>query len=157
MQVSEFTQEVRDTLSSLGAYLFGPLPNEELKKLSVEYDIKLRGCGDHAFSSLQPVADALAAAHAEIRQLKFLLASAPMIDAPHPLNARAVFTNHRVPFAYIHPKTMAQYNDVMGRRIHGMTIFPGSPTKWVLLSTMPEGRVIYSPLPIPGLEKILGS
>jgi hypothetical protein len=107
-----------------------------------------------AFSSLQPVAEAFAASRAEIAQLKFLLASAPMIDAPSDLIRLQCL---RVPFAYVHPKTMAGMLPKMysTRSPRGFMIFPGSPTKWVLVSLMPEGRVIFSPLPIPGLEKIL--
>jgi hypothetical protein len=113
-----------------------------------------------SFSSLSPVADALDAAHenlaaqaAEIRQLKFLLASAPMIDAPILQFAHVVATTSKSPFAYINPKTMAKLFPSASSRF--FYVFPGSPTKWVLLSTMPEGRVIYSLFPIPGLEKIL--
>jgi hypothetical protein len=159
--VSAFTFEIRDMLSSLGAYLFGseqPTRAEaRLQELSKEYDVKLRGCGDHAFSSLSPVSDALAAAHAEIKQLKFLLASAPMIDAPTLLDARDRFKTLQSRFAYIHPKTMARYDFLWNKPVNGVVMCPGSPTKWVVLSAMPQGRVIYSPLPIPGIEKILAS
>jgi len=105
--------------------------------------------------SLSPVSDALAAAHAEITQLKFLLASAPMIDAPKPLDAAGWFRRSVTSFGYIHPRTMAQYRSSTGSILHGFMILPGSPTKWILTSLMPEGRVIFSPLAIPGLEKIL--
>jgi hypothetical protein len=92
---------------------------------------------------------------AEIRQLKFLLASAPMIDVPpNTLEART-FTQRVVstPFAYIHPKTMAKLTFEPLRR--SFIVFPGSKTKWVLTSLMPEGRVLFSPVPMPGIEKIL--
>jgi hypothetical protein len=92
---------------------------------------------------------------AEITQLRFLLNSAPMMDAP---TERERILASRSPFAYVHPKTFASM--LQKARISGparsFNIFPGSPTKWVLTSCMPEGRVIYSPLAIPGLEKILG-
>lgn len=157
--MSAFTFEIRDMLSSLGAYLFGseqPTRAEaRLQELSKEYDVKLRGCGDHAFSSLSPVSDALAAAHAEIKQLKFLLASAPMIDAPILSEARARFKNMKSPFAYIHPQTMAMYDFLWNKAVNGVVQCPGSPTRWVMVSAMPKGRVIYSSLPIPGIEKIL--
>lgn len=102
-----------------------------------------------AFSSLQPVSDALTSAHAEISQLKFLLASAPMMDAP---DGDFDMSRINVPFVYIHPKTLAKLETTCGKlpvRVRG------AKTKWVPISLMPEGRVIYSPLPIPGLEKIL--
>jgi hypothetical protein len=66
----------------------------------------------------------------------------------------------RAPFAYIHPITFAGILFFM-RYTSGpelsVTIFPGSPTKWVVTSLMPTGRVIYSPLQIPGIEKILAA
>jgi len=98
--------------------------------------------------------DDLVFAHVEINQLKFLLASAPMTDAP---TDRERLTATRSSFAYINPKTMADLLTklFLRREPREFMVFPGSPTKWVLLSTMPEGRVIYSPLPIPGIEKIL--
>lgn len=87
----------------------------------------------------------------EINQLKFLLASAPMIDAP---NERIRYACGVSPFAYIHPKTIAKY--AMSAVPQSVWLkFPGSPTKWILTSLMPEDRVIYSPLPMPGLEKRL--
>jgi len=104
-----------------------------------------------AFSCLHPVASAH---ESTIKQLKFLLASAPMIDVPaDPRAAREWTKRVSTPFAYIHPKTMAKitFEPVKG----SFMIFPGSPTKWVLTSLMPERRVIFSPLAIPGLEKIL--
>ena len=101
--------------------------------------------------TLNPVGSAL---EPQISQLKFLLASAPMIDAPNKSEARERLQASRSPFAYIHPKTMAGLS-LSAHPIRGFMVFPGSPTKWVLTSLMPEGRVIYSPLPIPGLEKIL--
>jgi hypothetical protein len=103
-------------------------------------------------SALNPVGAAL---EAQIKQLKFLLAIAPMIDAPTKYDARMWFARAQAPFGYIHPKTMAHYAHPMDKTPHGMALVPGSPTKWVLTSLMPEGRVILSPLPAPGLEKIL--
>lgn len=103
----------------------------------------------------QYLRDQLAMANVEIAQLKFLLASAPMIDM---LDYRSPDTQRRMrafttPFAYIHPKTLAPFTTNMppGR----VYVFPGSQTVWVPMSTMPEGRVIFSPLPVPGLEKVL--
>lgn len=101
----------------------------------------------------QPTTDTVL--RATVDQLKFLLAVAPTIDAPNPRDARSVFLGSRSPFAYIHPKTMAQYGTALDKVPHGVVVKPGSPTRWVLLSLVPEGRVIYSSLAIPGLEKIL--
>ncbi len=103
------------------------------------------------FSSLNPVASAH---ESTIKQLKFLLAGAPMIDVPETaVEAREWARRARSPFAYIHPKTMAKitFEPVKGAFI----ILRGAATKWVLTSLMPERRVIFSPLAIPGLEKIL--
>jgi hypothetical protein len=104
-----------------------------------------------AVCCLNPVS---AAHESQIKQLKFLLASAPMIDAP---SDHSRLSASKSPFAYVHPKTMAQMLRTMRLQGFGRSflVFPGSPTKWVAVSSMPEGRVIYSPLPIPGLEKIL--
>jgi hypothetical protein len=109
-----------------------------------------------AFSSLQPVGDALAAAHAEITQLKFLLASAPMLDAPSKLDGANWFKRTATPFGYIHPITMAQYylGSPTDHR-HGVITIPGSNTRWVMTSLMPEDRVLLSPFPMPGIERIL--
>lgn len=107
--------------------------------------------GLQSFSSLNPVGSAY---EATIKQLKFLLACAPMIDVPvDTFQARQWVRRASGPFAYIHPKTMAKitFEPVKG----SFMVFPGSPTKWVLTSLMPERRVIFSPLAIPGLEKIL--
>ena len=98
--------------------------------------------------------DALPAAQAEIKQLKFLLASAPMIEVPvSPTEAREFASRAGSRFAYIHPHTMAKitFEPVRG---HFM-ILGRSKTKWVLTSLMPKERVIFSPLAIPGIEKIL--
>lgn len=104
--------------------------------------------------SLHPVSDALAAAHSDIAQLKFLLASAPLIGAPNKYDLgwfRRVIT----PFGYMHPKTMAQYQYIGDKVPNGVVTMPESNTRWVLTSLMPENRVILSPFPIPGLEKIM--
>lgn len=102
------------------------------------------------------VANRLADLQSAVKQLKFLLASAPMIDAP---TEKAWLQASQSPFAYVHPKTFATMLDVMHVqcRPRFFVVFPGSPTKWVLTSLMPEGRVLYSPLAVPGIEKILAS
>jgi hypothetical protein len=109
---------------------------------------------DLSVGCLNPVGSAL---EAQISQLKFLLASAPMIDVPTGYDTAQRLQKLVSPFAYIHPKTMAtMLVDARSTRpIRSFMVFTGSPTKWVLLSTMPVGRVIFSPLPVPGLEKIL--
>lgn len=92
---------------------------------------------------------------AEIKQLKFLLSQSPMIDF-QPAPER--FMASRSPYAYIHPITLAQASSTAACAVghgRGYLQFPGSPTKWVFLSLMPRDRVIYSPNPIPGIEKIL--
>jgi hypothetical protein len=110
---------------------------------------------DHTFSSLQPVADALAAAHSDIAQLKFLLASAPMMDAPSKFEGPSWFRRVITPFGYMHPKTMARYQGIGDKVPNGVVTMPGSNTRWVLTSLMPENRVILSTFQIPGLEKIM--
>ena len=78
-------------------------------------------------------------------QLKFLLSQAPMIDWQPDFPRRSV-----TPYAYVHPKTIAS----AARFVSGpFLMFPPSPTKWLLTSLMPEGRVIFSPNVFPGLDK----
>lgn len=92
-----------------------------------------------------------------VAQLKFLLSQAPMIDAPADRERLAA---SRTPYAYIHPKSIAKLSSTAHCAVsHGRSYikFPGCPTKYVLLSLMPEGRIIYSPNPIPGIEKLLAS
>lgn len=103
----------------------------------------------------QYLRDSLALATVQISQLKFLLASAPMIDmfSVTDFNARTRLRTMTSPFAYIHPKTLAPFTVGMPpKRVYA---FSGSRTVWVPMSTMPEGRVIFSPLAVPGIEKLL--
>ena len=90
------------------------------------------------------------------KTVSFLLSQAPMMDAPDSLE-RAAHSVTR--FAYVHPKTFAKFTRGAYSPKTGapyVQIRP-SPTKWVLTTLMPEDRVIYTPNPIPGLEKILAS
>lgn len=93
----------------------------------------------------------------QIDQLQFLLAQAPMLDAPLPggPNARNRLAASSTAFASIHPKTLAPF--VIDRPPNNVYRFSGSFTVYVLSSLMPEGRVLYSPLQIPGLEKTLAA
>lgn len=103
----------------------------------------------------QYLRDMMARANVEISQLKFLLASAPMIDmfSPSDSDSKRRLSKLVSPFAYIHPKTLAPFTWGMPpKRVY---VFPGSKTVWIPMSTMPEGRVIFSPIPVPGIEKLL--
>ena len=103
----------------------------------------------------QYLRDMLVEANAQIAQLKFLLASAPMIDmfSPSDSDSKRRLSKTVSPFAYIHPKTLAPFTWGMPpKRVY---VFPGSKTVWVPMSTMPEGRVIFSPIPVPGIDKLL--
>lgn len=103
----------------------------------------------------QYLRDSLAEANVTISQMGFLLASAPMIDMfPHTWDGVAQMEKSQSPYAYINPKTLAPFvpNTITKDRFH---VFMGSPTKWIPMSSMPEGRVIFSPLQVPGLEKSL--
>ena len=90
------------------------------------------------------------------QQISFLLSQAPMLDAPENLERAA----HSVTkFAYVHPRTFAKFTRGAYSPLTSapyVRIRP-SGTKWVLTTMMPEDRVIYTPNPIPGLEKILAS
>lgn len=91
-----------------------------------------------------------------IAVLQFLLSQAPMIDAPRDKwNAARATTR----FAYIHPKTLAAIASGECTIRHGKpyVVLSPSQTRWVSTSLIPEGRVIYSPNPVPGLEKLLAS
>lgn len=109
---------------------------------------------DRERNMVQAFSDARNYYTSEISQLKFLLESAPMIDAP--VDKFAVMAV-RSPFAYIHPKTLAKYSTTQNISRPDLVYarFAPSPTKWVLTHLMPEGRVIYSPNPLPGLENLL--
>lgn len=114
---------------------------------------------DYSVSDLLIVAHApktlLTMEQSEIKQLKFLLSQSPMIDfQPDPER----FTTSRTLYAYVHPITLAKASSSASCAVghgRGYIRFPGSPTKWILTSLMPQNRVIYSPNPIPGIEKIL--
>lgn len=85
----------------------------------------------------------------QVHQLKFLLDSAPMMN----MVAEQIRAS-RLPFAYVHPKTISPHT--WGMPPSRWYKFHGSPTLWIPLSSMPEGRVIFSSLQIPGLENSLG-
>ena len=88
------------------------------------------------------------------KQISFLLSQAPMMDAPDGLERAA----HSVTkFAYVNPKTFAKFTRgaYSPKTSAPFVRIKPSPTKWVLTTMMPEDRVIYTPNPIPGLEKLL--
>ena len=98
--------------------------------------------GSKQVSTLNPVGSAL---EDTITTLKILLANAPLMNAPDgDFDMRRI----NVAFVYIHPKTLAKLKYMCGELsgpVRGKTI-------WIPISLMPEGRVIYSAVPIPGLE-----
>jgi len=125
--------------------------------------------GSYVFANPQPVPLAKSiliapapdsAANVMVKQLRFLLSQAPMLDAPENLSRAA----HSVTkFAYIHPKTFGkltgspsgaalQYDKVTSRPY--FFVRPSS-TKWVITTLMPEKVVIYTPNPMPGIENLL--
>lgn len=82
--------------------------------------------------------------HVTISQLKFLLISAPMIDAPRD----AFLLQHSTAsFGYIHPKTLARLMPL------GLNPVSACKTRWISTTLMPEERIIYSPRALPGTEK----
>lgn len=94
-------------------------------------------------TTLNPVGSAL---ETTIKQLKILLANAPLMNAPDgDFDMRRI----NISFVYIHPKTLAQIQARCGELSGPVR----GKTTWVPISLMPEGRVIYSALPIPGLEQ----
>lgn len=89
-------------------------------------------------------------------QLRFLLSQAPMLDAPTDLGAAA----HSVTkFAYVHPKTFATFTKgaYSPKSSAPYVQIRPSPTKWIITTLMPEGVVIYTSNPLPGIEKLLAS
>lgn len=94
--------------------------------------------------------DEQAASRAQVQQLKFLLSQCPIIDAP--TNAQQIGAC-RSRFAYVHPKTMARLPGLSTKSDLRRPL--GHFTNWVATSLMPEDRVVYSPNPLPGLEKNL--
>lgn len=98
----------------------------------------------------QYLRDSLAEANVTIAQLSFLLSAAPMIDMfPYDWTGQTRMATVQSPFAYVHPKTLAPF--VQGNPPSRWYSFPGSRTKWIPMSSMPEGRVIFSPSSIPGV------
>lgn len=108
----------------------------------------------------QPAVDVfghgLPVAEIENKQLRFLLSQAPMQDAPKDL-----FTAGRAvtKYAYVNPKTFAKFTSgayTPKSNAPYIQVRP-SPTKWVISSLMPENQVIYTPNPLPGVERLLAS
>ena len=92
----------------------------------------------------------------ESDRLAFLLEQAPMQNAPEDRRRAACAVTR---FAYIHPETYYKFTgwspSSKDRKVPiGFRFFPPSPTTWVLTFLMPQGRVIYSPNPMPGLEGV---
>lgn len=95
-----------------------------------------------------------------VKQLRFLLSQAPMLDAPlDAFSAGRAVTK----FAYIHPKTFSKFYFVpivlfpKTRAFPAYVLVPPSPTRWVVTTLMPEGRVLYTPNALPGIEKLIGA
>lgn len=89
-----------------------------------------------------------------VDQLKFLLSQAPMIDAPVDLfNAGRAVTK----YAFVHPKTFEKFtkNAYAPKGSAPYIQIRPSSTKWVITTLMPENQVIYTPNPMPGIEKNL--
>jgi|ERR1039458_42723 hypothetical protein len=80
------------------------------------------------------------ALQAEAAQLKFLLESAPMMNME-----RDYFKRSGTKYAYINPKTLLKL--VPSATPYYME-FPPSPTRWQFVPLMPEGRVIFSQVPM---------
>lgn len=77
--------------------------------------------------------------------LRFLLEQAPMLYAPdNRMNAVHAVTQ----FAYIHPATFGRMMQLAVVDKPSYVITP-SPTKWVMTTLMPKGRVIYTPNAMP--------
>lgn len=88
-----------------------------------------------------------------VKQLQFLLEQAPMIEAPTTLHRLQEMRYNN--FAYIHPFTLAKASNGKAEPKGHICVFTPSPTKWVVTSIMPKDRVIFTPNPIPGIEKLL--
>lgn len=99
-----------------------------------------------------PLASPDPALKADILQLKFLLSQAPMLDVGLKPDW---FSTARAPYALVNPKTIAPFTrySLQKKTIAPYVMFPGSNTQWVVTSLMPEGRVIFTPNPLPGYEK----
>lgn len=136
-------------IKSMLDYILGKTPVLDISPKPITATDALQGTVN------QYLRDSLAQANAQIAHLTFLLASAPMIDMfkAKDYDAKTRMANIQIPFAYIHPKTLAPFT--IGMPPKRAYTFPGSRTVWVPMSTMPEDRVIFSPLPVPGIEKIL--
>lgn len=58
------------------------------------------------------------------------------------------------PYAYIHPITFASISNGRVPVTQGYILVPHSPTKWIVTTLMPVGRVIFSPNAMPFTGKI---
>ena len=86
-------------------------------------------------------------------KLQFLLEQAPMMDInPNGYEMRSRLRASTIAFAYVNAKTMVSLIDV-GKPAPPYIKIPGSPTKWILTPLIPEGKVIFSPNRMPGLDE----
>lgn len=99
----------------------------------------------------QYLRDMLVQANAEIAQLKFLLESAPMID----MLTQDRLAACRAKYAFAHPKSIAPFT--WGVPPSRWYKFSGSPTYWIPVSSIPEGRVLFSPWPLPGMKSLVSA
>jgi hypothetical protein len=91
-----------------------------------------------------------------IKQLSFLLEQAPMMDVAQ-FSDFTRLQDSRAPYAYIHPSTFAQITNGRVPVKGAVTVIPRSPTRWVVTSLMPVGRVIFTPNAMPFIEKIVAA
>lgn len=88
-----------------------------------------------------------------VKQLSFLLEQAPMLDA-EPIDLRRM-KGMVTSYAYVHPVTFSKMTDgKTSIAATGFTTITPSPTKWVVTSLMPKGRIILTPNAMPFLEKV---
>ena len=169
--MSEFLDELKAVWTRLQDYLFGSysagkdfypgtdpkslwlqegtiLPQYFVKHVDGTYSVAdPKQTVGYAKESVDPVTKS------KLAHLKFLLSQAPLIQGPTADHIRS----SRSPFAYVHPKTLAAASAGACTIKHGAPFvqFPGSPTRWVSTTLMPEGNVIYTPNALPGLGNIL--
>jgi hypothetical protein len=96
--------------------------------------------------------DSTVAENVIITQLKFLLEQAPMLDAA-PIDFMRL-SDMRAPYAYAHPITFAQMSQGRVPVTKGFTVVPRSPTRWVVTTLMPVGRILLTPNAMPFTGKI---
>ena len=96
----------------------------------------------------------------QIKQLRFIVDQAPMMNAPEGLDALSRLNNSVIPYIYINPKTWEAITISLFSTGTARPKYPyyrisrRCPTRFVPTDLIPEGRMLCTPNKIPGIEGI---